>query len=533
MKKLFNKDFSISTNQLILIIALFWSLFANNSFYKALLHDYPFNAEIATFLASVIFGAFSLIVLVLGLICVHKATKPILIFLLISSASLAYFMDIYNVMINTDIVRNSMMTDNREVYDLLSIKLFIYVLLLGIIPAWFVWRLPIKRQTFAKALFHRTRLLLLLLIINLATFLYHGAAFASFFREHHSIRYYANPANYIYAVTKVMVRSFQSSGVELTKIGEDAHFSRSHDKRKLVIMVAGETVRDDRFSLNGYARETNPLLASRALVSFKDVTSCGTSTNVSLPCMFSNLGEQGYDAGTAKNTEDLLDVLHHAGVKVLWRDNNSSSKGVADRVEYVDFREPNLNKVCDEECRDVGMLGGLQQFIDTQKSDIFIVLHQMGNHGPAYYKRYPKEFEKFKPTCQTNDLNACSIDEINNAYDNAILYTDYFLDETIKLLEKNDDEFEVAMVYLGDHGESLGENGLYLHGVPNFIAPKEQRKVPFIIWYGEDFKPSSVAELQQIATTPVSHDNLFHTMLGMMQIDSQVYNSKLDLTRQD
>jgi lipid A ethanolaminephosphotransferase len=523
---------SIGLNRLIFIISLFWIVFANNSFYHSLLQTYPTSTTPLGFLAAVTFGAFSLIMLLLCISCTRRTYKPILITLLISSAFVAYFMDSYNVMINVDIVRNTLMSDSREINDLMSMKLCGYVGLLGVLPALFVWKVKIVTQPFKQALFARLKLIILLFAVNLVVFLYYGAAFASFFREHHEIRYYANPANYIYAVTKVAVRGLQTTGGEIKKIGEDAH-STKHNKPKLLIVVVGETVRNDRFSLNGYVRDTNPLLRKRKVVSFTDVTSCGTSTNVSLPCMFSNLGVDNFDGAVASHTEDLLDVLQHAGVAVLWRDNNSSSKGVADRVDYVDYRFKPLNQVCDhDECRDVGMIdASLQTYIDSKTGDVLIVLHQMGNHGPAYYKRYPDEFEKFKPACKTNDLAACSADEIGNAYDNAVLYTDYFLDETIKFLQANEPKFEVAMVYVGDHGESLGENGIYLHGMPNFIAPLTQRKVPLIIWLGENYQGIKIEQLVQRKAEPLTHDNIFHTILGMMAVETKLYNPKLDILR--
>jgi lipid A ethanolaminephosphotransferase len=523
------KTLTIKLHYLVISVALFFSIVCNNSFYQAFLADYPLQTTEIGFLFAVIFGLFSLHILVLSLVCWQKTTKPVLIFLCISSACVAYFMDAYNVMINVDVVRNSLNTDSREMRDLFSSKLIVYVFLLGVLPSYFIFKASIIKQSAKQIVFAKLKLVGILFAINLLFFLYYGAAFASFFREHKSIRYYANPANYIYAVTKVAVRSVQNSNQPLVKIGEDAELI-AHKKRELVILVVGETVRADHFSLNGYSRQTNPMLAKHDLVSFTDVTSCGTSTNISLPCMFSNFTEVNYDGDRAKHTEDLLDVLQRAGVSILWRDNNSSSKGVADRVAYEDWRDPKLNKICDvDECRDVGMLGGLQEFVNKQKGHIFIVLHQMGSHGPAYFKRYPAPFEQFKPTCKTNDLEQCSSEEIINAYDNTILYTDYFLDETIKLLQKNQANFNVAMFYVGDHGESLGEHGLYLHGVPNFIAPTEQRKVPLIAWLGDGYQHLAPT-LKTFAKIPINHDYVFHTMLSIMRVQTKLHNPTLDLT---
>jgi lipid A ethanolaminephosphotransferase len=206
---------------------------------------------------------------------------------------------------------------------------------------------------------------------------------------------------------------------------------------------------------------------------------------------------------------------------VLWRDNNSSSKGVAERVAFEDFRSPEVNPECDIECRDVGMLNDLQAYIDAQDSDILIVLHQMGNHGPAYYKRYPSEFEKFTPTCKSEELSSCTDAEIGNSYDNAILYTDYFLSQVIALLKTNTPRFETAMLYIGDHGESLGENGLYLHGMPYMLAPVEQTAVPMIVWAGDSSDVDAGGSLA-IKDGVNNHDGLAHTLLAMFEVDPGV-----------
>jgi len=244
--------------------------------------------------------------------------------------------------------------------------------------------------------------------------------------------------------------------------------------------------------------------------------------------MFSILNRDNYSDKKAKSTENVLDVLKHGGVKILWRDNNSSSKGVADRIEYQDYRHRETNTICDGECRDEGMLIGLQNYIDEQnQEDILIVLHQRGNHGPAYFRRYPQEFEEFTPVCKTNQLEECQPEEIVNAYDNAILYTDYFLTKTINLLKQNNDAFQTTLIYMSDHGESLGEKGLYLHGLPYFMAPEAQKHVGALMWFGKS--SINTKKLKQVANNPFSHDNLFHTLLGLMQIETSVYKPEADI----
>lgn len=359
-----------------------------------------------------------------------------------------------------------------------------------------------------------------------------GNFYASFLREHKSLRPYANPTHYIYSLVKFVGNSFGYKSNQLKHIGLDAR-TASHDKdRELIILVVGETARADHFSLNGYKKKTNPYLESEQIISFDNIWSCGTDTIQSVPCMFAVYNHDDYNKTKAEATENLLDILQHAGVSVIWLDNNSDSKGVALRVPYESYKSADKNPLCDSECRDVGMLTRLQSYIDKHKQgDIFIVLHQMGNHGPSYYKRYPPQFENFRPACKTNQLENCTVEEINNAYDNAILYTDYFLSKAIELLKENSSQFEAALLYVSDHGESLGEYGLYLHGLPYVIAPDVQKHVPMIMWFSGSFnnKEVNVRSLKDKIHDKFSHDNLFHTILGLFEIKTDVYNKALDI----
>ena len=316
-------------------------------------------------------------------------------------------------------------------------------------------------------------------------------------------------------------------------MAQDAVNIDTYKHHELIILVVGETARADRFSLNGYKKLTNPLLAKENVVSFSNVSSCGTSTGVSVPCMFSVLDRQQYDKEKALHTENALEVLFENKVQILWRDNNSDSKGIATRLKYENFKTPTLNPVCDAECRDIGMLSGLDQYIAARKDqDILIVLHQMGNHGPEYYRRYPPEFAKFKPMCMTGELQNCSQEEINNSYDNAILYTDYFLSEVIQLLKKYDRSHETAMLYVSDHGESLGENGFYLHAAPYAFAPKEQTHVPAILWLGKHFD-YNINQAKPFKDYPLSHDDVFCSLLVAFELQTKTCESKYNMLMQN
>jgi len=269
-------------------------------------------------------------------------------------------------------------------------------------------------------------------------------------------------------------------------------------------------------------------------VSFRQMTSCGTDTSWSIPCMFSSLNRSSYNHKEGKNMSNALDIINGAGVEVLWLENNSDSKGVADRISYIDFRSKDVNPVCDIECRDEGMLNGLKDYIEGQSGrDTLVVMHTMGSHGPAYYKRYPSPFEVFSPACQTNQLNECSNEEINNAYDNTIVYTDFVLSRLINLFKKYPLGKEIAIFYVSDHGESLGESGIYLHGMPYLIAPNEQKQVAAIMWFNKEFSESlDMNMISEKINWPLSHDNLFHTLLGLMNINTELYQEKMDIIAQ-
>jgi lipid A ethanolaminephosphotransferase len=296
-------------------------------------------------------------------------------------------------------------------------------------------------------------------------------------------------------------------------------------------------LRAANFSLNGYARNTNPTLSRQVgLLNFPHMQSCGTATAVSVPCVFSVLGREDYSDAKAYGQEGLLDVLTHAGYEVLWRDNNSGCKGTCARVSFEDLSQPQGgNRWCvDGECYDERLLERLPEIIHAARQDMVIVLHQKGSHGPAYFKRYPAAFGRFGPVCRSNDLDDCSRESIVAAYDNSILYTDHFLNQAIELLKASEahDGINAALMYFSDHGESLGEHNMYLHGAPYMISPAEQREVPFMLWLSDGFRERFQIEQRCLAARTgqhLTHDNVFHSVLGMLNVNTAVYNPRLDL----
>lgn len=523
-------DAGLTSNGLILAVAAFLCVFGNGTFVANVLKTYPPAGSNILALLSLIMVFGGVTVLMLGAVCFRRSTKPVLIIVLLLSSLAACFMDGYGVIISDDMLRNIAHTNTAEALELFNLKLLFYLTVMGILPAVAVGRVTLHWRGWRKESMARVKLVAATLVLIVGTILLFGSFYATFFRQHKELRQYANPTYYIYSTILYANGLLKtSSNAPMTEVGTDAMIPATDVSRELVIMVVGETARADRFSLNGYSRDTNPQLSKENVISFTNFWACGTSTAVSVPCMFLLNGDSK-NASAIKTEENLLDVLQRSDVHVLWLDNNSDSKGVADRVEFHDFKSPKVNPVCDIECRDEGMLAGLQSYIDAHpKGDILIVLHQMGNHGPAYFRRYPPAFEKFKPACKNSDLSQCSREEIGNAYDNAILYTDHFLAKAIGVLKKNDSKFETALFYVSDHGESLGENGLYLHGLPKAIAPDTQLHVPAVMWFGANFHAVTQRALRMRSTMRFTHNNVFHTLLGFFEVESATYRPAMDI----
>lgn len=504
-----------------------------------------FNAVGGSTLASmpVLVGMYLILVLIfaasLSLLNYRFSIKPLLISLFLATSQASYFMDYYGVAIDWSMVQNIADTDVRESTELLNLGMLLSFVITGVIPAaaiaWVRPRfLPGRRQfglnlgTAAIALLG-AGLLLLMMFKTLAPAL----------REHRELRFLLTPTNYIQAVNGYFKRKW-STPVVVAPLGRDAAKGvlwRGNARRTVTVVVVGETARAANFSLNGYGRLTNPELSRVPdLVNFKKMQSCGTATGISLPCLFSSLGRENFTSSRAQSQEGLLDVLRHAGFQVLWRDNNSGCKGVCDRVTYEDVSQPVAgDPLCNnEECYDERLLRGLPELIRTGTGDMVVVLHQKGSHGPAYSKRYPQQFNVFGPVCTTIELGKCSRQSIVDAYDNTIRYTDYVLKQAIDLLAHaaREDGVDTALMYFSDHGESLGENNFYLHGAPYVISPPEQREVPFMLWLSEGFRERFKIDQRCLAARvdqPFSHDYLFHSALGMLNVSTAVYNPRLDI----
>lgn len=529
---------SMSRPVLTLLVSLWLILFANLPFWKTVWAGIGgWSNGNSGFIASLPVFALMWTFILLSVLAWGRMTKAVLALALVVSAGASYFMSSFGIVIDADMLTNVFQTDPAEATELVTVQMIAWIVGLGIVPALLLSRVRIVKRSLGRELAMK------LASITVAVACIGGIAmseyqsYASLFRNHREVRLMLTPSNVLSAVHSYVRNEFKSPA-KLEIVGADAHRLvevGTNRKPRLTIIMVGETARAANFGLDGYERNTTPELAKENVLNFTNVTSCGTATAVSVPCMFQDVGRDEYKSAYSKNREGLLDILQRAGVGVLWRDNNSGCKGACDRVPTDDVSHLNLADICsDGECHDEALLSGLQGYIDTIKDDTVVVLHMKGSHGPYYAKRYPAAFGKFTPVCESSQLDQCSRESIVNAYDNSVLYTDHVIAEAVRLMKTNQAHFDSALLYLSDHGESLGENGVYLHGLPYAMAPKEQNHIPMVMWLSEGIKRHDGIQDQCLASLeeqPYSQDNLFHSVLGLMAVQTSVYRPELDMFR--
>jgi lipid A ethanolaminephosphotransferase len=471
----------------------------------------------------------------LSLLAWRPLLKPAIVVLLFTSAMGAYFMWTYRIIIDSAMATNTLQTDWHEAQALLTWRLAVVVLFGAAIPSWLVWRTPVLQRPWKQQVLRNLAGLAVGIAAVAGLILLSFQPLASTMRNHKELRYLLNPLNSIYALGQATLGGQRMKG-GLAPVGRDATVAASGTKPRLLVLVLGETGRSGNFGVNGYARDTTPELARAQVASFRNAWSCGTSTAASVPCMFSPLGREGFLARD-RDSENLLDVLQHAGLAVLWIDNQPGGcKGVCDRIPNVNTSGLKDPLLCAQgECHDEILLAGLDERLaslpqEKRQKGVVLVMHQMGSHGPAYAQRSPPAFKRFVPECASSHLPDCSGEQLRNAYDNTIAYTDHVLGSTIGWLRLRPD-YHTALLYVADHGESLGENNLYLHGLPYAIAPDVQKHVPWITWLSSGFEQASgiaTGCLQGRAQERITHDHLFHSVLGLMQVSTSAYRRPLD-----
>ena len=465
---------------------------------------------------------------------IRPLAKPMLALVLVLAASASYFVDVYGVLIDKVMIRNVLETNATESLELFTGRMLLQVGALGILPAVFLLIMPVTLKSWRGELRDRgIALLVTLLGVGvIAGFFYQDHA--SLLRNHRELRHMLVPVNFIAGLGSHVGDKLKPT-IHYTRVGEDAKrvVGSPSQKPMLVVFVLGETARAANFSLGGYPRPTNPALSRiKDLIYFPDVASCGTSTAISVPCLFSDMGRSGFDAEEAKARDNLIDIALRAGLDVQWYGNNTDCKGVCRSVPERRVDRTQHPEACieDRPCLDGALFDDFFRSLSDIQRDRFTVIHTLGSHGPGYHLRYPAEFEQFKPACREVDFAKCSVAEVVNAYDNTLLYNDYLLAKTINQLNAISDRVDVALLYVSDHGESLGENGLFLHALPYAIAPQTQTRVPMIFWASPGFKQRLAVEpscAREQSREPVTHDHIFHTLLDLLGIQSAVKRREL------
>lgn len=526
-----------------LFLSLWLTLALNLAFYQKLKQLTPYQG-----IHSILFVISSVLIisasynLIFQILHWKINAKFLSIFWMVIGGFSAYFVNSLGVTITPDQIQNMLQTDPQETLDLMTFRWLGWCLLFIGLPILIVYFTQIKSEKFKSTLFKKFISGFASLIVICGLLFIYYVDYASIFRENRTLKGMLSPQNVVASTFSYYKKLSPKKNLPLLRYGEDAHriqqiHSSAHPK--LMVLVIGETARAESFSLNGYAKNTNPELSQLDIINFNHVSSCGTATAVSVPCMFSGMPRENYNEQIALHREGLLDIAKRAGYKVTWIDNNSGCKEVCNRVDQFKISDQLKHKWCsaDAECHDEILVDSLKEYISqlpkNDSSSHLVVLHQMGSHGPAYYKRTTPAFAPFQPSCNTKSIQGCSQQELLNSYDNSIVYTDHVLSSIIKNLDQISD-YQTGFWYLSDHGESTGEHGLYLHGSPYAIAPSQQTHIPMLMWFSKQWQHNqnaSVECLNQQTHTAVSQDNLFPTLLNLLDITTKTIDDRLDLLK--
>ncbi|MBL9049881.1 MAG: phosphoethanolamine--lipid A transferase [Tabrizicola sp.] len=521
----------LSALALNLVVATYLLALCNATFWGHLFRIFDGRQGTALVFA---LAVWSLMLMIVSLLAFPRVQKPVLVALLMIAAVTSYYVDVLGVVVDREMIQNAMTTNAAEAGAMITPHFIGHVAAYGLLPSALVLWVRVRRRRFWHGLAGWSLVTTLAAALVVGLLFTNLKAYSTVLRGEKALMGSLQPLAPLSGALRYAKMMVKSTQIVLTPTGQDARPGASiagAEKPVLLVIVAGETARAANWSLGGYARQTNPELAARDILYYTNATSCGTATATSLPCMFSPLTKAEYSYEGGLSHESLLDVLVHAGFKVEWWENQGGDKAVADRVPKRLMSAADGAEFCKPECLDGVFLKPLADKAATITENTVIVLHQIGSHGPSYWLRYPEDREVFAPACTTPELTNCTTEEIVNAYDNTIAYTDHFLAAVIDTLE-GQDRVIPAMFYVSDHGESLGEGGLYLHGAPDFMAPEEQTHVPMVIWMSTRFRDSLALDATCLAkgtADATSHDNMFSTVLGMLDVTTEARDAALDL----
>jgi lipid A ethanolaminephosphotransferase len=524
----------VGSGTLAVLAALYFNLVSNAAFWAAFRATEVGQSNGAWNLGLGMAVAITALHAGLLLLVVNRWTRNIVLPLVFFvTAAAAFYMDRYHVYIDRDMVANVLVTEPKEARELITPDVLLALLLHGLLPSLLVWWTRVPARSLGRGLTMHALGMAIAFGVALAAIGTIYQPLSSLMRNETSLRHLIAPGNWVVALVRA-VRANRHADAPRQPIAADARLERPVGARpRLVVVMVGETVNAAHWGLNGYRRQTTPRLAALDGVNYPDVEACGTNTEVSLPCMFSGQGLHDYDRDAIRGSESLMHLLAHLGISTLWRDNQTGCKGACEGLPFESFLDATVPGHCDgRRCFDSVLLHDLDAAVARMPGDAVVVLHMLGNHGPSYYARYPEAFKRFTPACEVDELGDCERQAIVNAYDNAILYTDTVVADAVAWLEGQSAARDTALIYLSDHGESLGESGLYLHGVPRMIAPDEQLKVPMWLWLSTSLREADGIDLDCVragASAPRTHNALFSTVLGLMRVQTSARMPSEDL----
>lgn len=527
----------IAFNHFLFLTALFWTVCFNAPIVNSIIKSASINKDdlLPTLLlalavsVSVFFLSMSIIAL-LGLLP-RLIFKGLMILLTLLGATSLVVWLYYGIAMTPDMVRNFLATDFHEASGYWSWSLALNFILITLPGLLLINRLRSSRRPESKL--KRLGICVVTLLCGVFVLFVQLQPFSALMRGDKSLRYLFAPVNIVYSTSSTLLRDQNPEKVQKVIVDASPKAIFTSDKPTLFVVLIGETTRSANWQLASYKKPTNPELSKLNIINIPKVQACGTSTDVSLPCMLSRVGRRDYDRKRILSEESLPSLLKRSGFSVTWVDNQSGCKGTCDGVRVIKPTQDPL--YCHAgACMDGVFNRSIDEAFDAlnTQSHAVLFLHMMGSHGPAYYKRSTESEKVFGKECTDPTFKSCSKESIRAAYDSSIRYTDRVVAELIRKLQNRTD-INSALIYLSDHGESLGENGLYLHGAPYYIAPDEQKIVPMVMWFSEPFKKNYTIDtrvIEENSHKPVAHDHLYHTILGLLNVRSSTYDSQWDLS---
>ena len=438
--------------------------------------------------------------------------RILLAILALINATAVYFIHTYSVIIDATAIENVFNTRYSEASGFFNWSLWLFIFALGVLPALYCLFQPVvygKAKKLAAYCGGALAIVLAVASMNIGQTLWisqHDTELGGLLQ----------PWSYLVNTVRV-ISSNHDEQAEETRLPDGRI---ADDEKAVVVLVIGESARKANFQLYGYQRPTNPFLSKQAGLKVYQVTSCATYTTAGTKAILE-----------PKNSDELYELLPNyafrTGVDVAWRTSNWGEPPIH-IDEYLTDTE--LSDLYPDENADFDgiLFKGLRERIaSSKKNKVLIVLHTSTSHGPKYADKYPKEFEVFKPVARSVEEGEANVNLLVNAYDNTILYTDYLLDGLINTL-RSLDGWHSAMIFISDHGESLGENKIFMHGLPMRLAPKVQYEIPFLVWTSENFRDYKSHSEQTLPAILEQH-YVFHSVLNLLSIQSPAYNKDFDI----